>query len=84
MDQEQATKPLWQYWKNILIINAFHGKDLQLKRENDERNLNLLKYGKVILTYKLVNLKFRPTKIACYDLLNMHCTCMFNQWYFNH
>ena len=46
MDQEQATKPLWQYWKNILIINAFHGKDLQLKREKDERNLNLLKYGK--------------------------------------
>ena len=26
MDPEQATGPLWQRWKNVLIINAVYGK----------------------------------------------------------
>ena len=31
MDPEQANEPLWQLWKNKLIINALYGKSCNLK-----------------------------------------------------
>ena len=51
MDPEKANEPLWQLWKNILVINALYEKSCNLKGENDGRNIHILRYGKIILAY---------------------------------
>jgi len=65
MDGPRAGKPLWQRWKNILIINTLYGKSCNLKGENDGWSAHILRYGEVILTYTWLSLNFRLSKTAC-------------------
>lgn len=65
LDPEQAAKPVWQWWKNILIISAFYGEICNQKRKVVEEIFTYHGTGKSFWLIHGLMWTWGLTKTAC-------------------